>query len=133
MIHPDWLIRSNFRLRVSDNLHTDSHQNLWISTSKKERQSTIFGTAEKLNRLQGRQLNLMVNRLPINSTTIVNYKYLGVHLDPTLNFETHFHKTYKNKAAGRVTLLPKIRSSITCVAAQVFTGPLSCLFLLTVI
>ena len=25
--HPDWLIRSNFRLRRSDNLHKDSHQN----------------------------------------------------------------------------------------------------------
>ena len=36
VFHPDWLIRSNFRLRVSDNLHTDSHQNSWISTSKKE-------------------------------------------------------------------------------------------------
>ena len=27
-------IRSNFRLQVSDNLHTDSHQNSWMSTSK---------------------------------------------------------------------------------------------------
>ena len=25
--HPDWLIRSNFRLRRSDNLRKDSHQN----------------------------------------------------------------------------------------------------------
>jgi len=31
---PDWLMHSNFRLQVSDNLHTDSHQNLLISTSK---------------------------------------------------------------------------------------------------
>ena len=30
MMHPDWLIRSNFRLRRSDNLHKDSHQNSWI-------------------------------------------------------------------------------------------------------
>ena len=29
-MHPDWLIRSNFRLRWSDNLHKDSHQNSWI-------------------------------------------------------------------------------------------------------
>ena len=53
--------------------------------------------------------------LPINSTT--NYKYLGVHLDPTLSFETHFNKTYK-KAARRVTLLRKLCSSITCAAAE---------------
>ena len=30
MFHPDWLIRSNFRLRRNDNLHKDSHQNSWI-------------------------------------------------------------------------------------------------------
>ena len=30
VFHPDWLIRSNFRLRRSDNLHKDSHQNSWI-------------------------------------------------------------------------------------------------------
>ena len=29
-MHPDWLIRSNFRLRRSDNLHKDSHQKSWI-------------------------------------------------------------------------------------------------------
>ena len=30
VMHPDWLITSNFRLRRSDNLHNDSHQNSWI-------------------------------------------------------------------------------------------------------
>mgnify|MGYP006896110810 CR=1 FL=1 len=30
VFHPDWLIRSNFRLRRSDNLHKDSQQNSWI-------------------------------------------------------------------------------------------------------
>ena len=30
VFHPDWQIRSNFRLRRSDNLHKDSHQNSWI-------------------------------------------------------------------------------------------------------
>ena len=30
VFHPDWLIRSNFRLRRSDDLHKDSHQNSWI-------------------------------------------------------------------------------------------------------
>ena len=53
--------------------------------------------------------------LPIKRTT--SYKYLVVHLNPTLNFETHFNKTYK-KAAGRVNLLLKIRSFITCAAAE---------------
>ena len=30
VFHPDWLIRSNFWLRRSDNLHKGSHQNSWI-------------------------------------------------------------------------------------------------------
>ena len=29
VFHPNWLIRSNFRLRRSENLHKDSHQNSW--------------------------------------------------------------------------------------------------------
>ena len=30
VFHPDWLVRSNFRLRRTDNLHKDSLQNSWI-------------------------------------------------------------------------------------------------------
>ena len=30
VMYPDWLNRSNFPLRRSDNLHKDSHQNSWI-------------------------------------------------------------------------------------------------------
>lgn len=33
VFQPDWLIRSNFLLRATDNLHIDSHQNSWISSS----------------------------------------------------------------------------------------------------
>ena len=34
MRHPDWLIRLNFRLRVSDYFRIDSQQDSCISTSK---------------------------------------------------------------------------------------------------
>ena len=99
-----------------NNLATWFRKNeLIINLKKGKTETMIFGTAKRLSRLQGKQLNLMINGLPINSTT--TYKYLGVQLDPTLNFETHFNKTYK-KAAGRVNLLRKIRSSITCAAAE---------------
>ena len=64
---------------------------------------------------QGCQVKLSVNDSTINTTTC--YKYLGVHLDPTLNLETHFQKMYK-KAAGRVNLLRRIRSSIDTLSAQ---------------
>ena len=75
----------------------------------------LFGISKRLNLFHGRQVNLSVNGSPINTTTC--YKYLGVHLDPTLNFETHFHKIYK-KATGRVDLLRRIRSSIDTFSVQ---------------
>ena len=86
----------------------------------------IFGTAQRLSRLQGKQLNPTVDGLPINSKT--TYKYLGVHLDSTLSFETHIDKTYK-RAAGRVTLLRKLHSSNTWKLQKAFTGLWLCLFL----
>ena len=76
----------------------------------------LFGTGKRLNLLQGCQVKLSVNGAPINTTTC--YKYFGVHLDPTLDFETHFRKIYK-KAAGRVNLLRRIpRSNIDSFSAQ---------------
>ena len=70
----------------------------------------LFGTSKRLNLLHDRQVNLSVNGSAVNTTC---YKYPGVHLDPTLNF----HKIYK-KAAGKVNLLRRIRSSIDTFSAQ---------------
>ena len=53
----------------------------------------LIGTGKRLNLFHGSQLKLSVNGSPINTTT--SYKYLGMHLDPTLNFDTHFLKVYK--------------------------------------
>ena len=92
---------------------------LIINLKKGKTESMIFRTVKRLNRLEGRQLNLLVNGLPINGTT--SYKYLGLHLDPTLKFETQLNQTHK-RATGRVNLLRKIRSSITYASAEVFTG-----------
>ena len=68
-----------------------------------------------LNLYQDCHVKLSINDSPINTTTCC--KYLDVHLDPTLTFETHFQKMYK-KAAGRVNLLRRIRSSINTLSAQ---------------
>ena len=75
---------------------------LVINLKKGKTEVMLFGTAKRLNCFDGKELNLTVNGCRINTTT--TYKYLGVHLDPTLNLDTHFLKTYK-KAAGRVNLL----------------------------
>ena len=91
---------------------------LIINLKKGKTEVTLFGTAKRLSLFHGRQLNLTVNGSSINSTT--TYKYLGVHLDPwipTLNLETHFNKTYQ-KAAGRVNLLRRIRSSIDLLSTE---------------
>ena len=99
-----------------DNLSNWFRENELIFNLKKGKTEVmLFGTSKRLNLFHGRQVNLSVNGSLINTTTY--YKYLGVHLDPTLNFETHFHKIYK-KAAGRVNLLRRIRSSIDTFSAQ---------------
>ena len=99
-----------------DNLSNWFRDNELIFNLKKGKSEVmLFGTGKRLNLLQGCQVKLSVNGAPINTTTC--YKYLGVHLDPTLNFETHFRKIYK-KAAGRVNLLRRIRSNIDSFSAQ---------------
>ena len=75
----------------------------------------LFGTSKRLNLVDGRQLNIKVDGTCINCTT--SYKYLGVALDPSLNFESYFDAIYK-KAAGRVNLLRRIRNSIDSATAE---------------
>ena len=99
-----------------DNLSNWFRDNELIFNLKKGKSEVmLFGTGKRLNLLQGCQVKLSVNGAPINTTTC--YKYLGVHLDPTLNFEMHFQKIYK-KAAGRVNLLWCIHSNIDSFSAQ---------------
>ena len=99
-----------------DDLSTWFHEKEFIFNLKKGKTEVmLFGTSKRLSLFHDRQVNLSVNGSSINTTTC--YKYLGVHLDPTLNFETHFHKIYK-KAAGRVNLLRRIRSNIDTFSAQ---------------
>ena len=72
------------------------------NNSKKEKiRGDTFGTSKRLCMVNGRQLNIQVDGTCLNCTT--NYKYLGVTLDPSLNFDSHFNATHK-KAAGRVNL-----------------------------
>ena len=75
----------------------------------------LFGTVKRLNGFDGTELSLSVYGSRIDTTT--NYKYLGVHLDPTLNLGIHLCKTYK-KAAGRVNFLRRIRSNTDTLSAE---------------
>ena len=76
---------------------------LIINLKKGKTEVMLFGTAKRVSGFDGKELNLSVNGSRID-------KYLGVYLDPTLNLDMHFYKTYK-KAAGRVNLLRRIRSN----------------------
>ena len=86
-----------------------------MNLKKGKTEAMLFGTAKRLNILHGAQLETTVNGSTINSTT--DYKYLGVYLNSTLNLSTHFDKIYK-KAAGRVNLLRRIRSSIDMYSVE---------------
>ena len=88
---------------------------LIINLKKGKTEVMLFGTAKRLSGFDGKELNLSVNGSRIDTTT--NYKYLGVYLDPTLNLDMHFYKTYK-KAAGRVNLLRRIRSNTDTLSAE---------------
>ena len=52
---------------------------LVLNLKKGKTECMIFGTAKRLNALNGRQLALTVNGTLINTTS--SYKYLGVNLD----------------------------------------------------
>ena len=78
---------------------------LILNLKKGKTESMLFGTGKKLSLLGGKQLEIHVDGNLINSTT--TYKYLGVHLDPSLTLATHFDKTCE-KAACRVNMMRKI-------------------------
>ena len=88
---------------------------LVLNLKKGKTECMIFGTAKRLNALNGRQLALTVNGTLINTTS--SYKYLGVNLDSSLNLESHFDKMYK-RAAGRFNLLRRIRPLIDKSSAE---------------
>ena len=87
---------------------------LVLNLKKGKTECMIFGTAKRLNALNGRQLALTVNGTLINTTS--SYKYLGVNLDSSLNLESHFNKMYR-RAAGRFNLLRRIRPLIFLMKA----------------
>ena len=57
--------------------------------------SMVFGTAKRLNVLNGRQLALPVNETLINTTS--SYEYLGVTLDSSLNLKHILIKCMKEQ------------------------------------
>ena len=65
---------------------------LIINIKKDKNETMLFGTPKRING-QDKDLNISVNGSNINNVSI--YKYLGVHLDSTLNLASHFERMYK--------------------------------------
>ena len=87
-----------------------------LKTGKTE--SMLFGTSKKL-KVVGGKFSLKFGHLDISPTT--RYTYLGTLIDPSLNLNENFIRTYK-KASSRLRLLSVLRCYLTVKAAKdVFT------------
>ena len=108
---------------VEGKLNTDlQHLKAWfdenellVNLKKGKTDSMIFGTAKRLCKTEKKEMKVEINGTLIART--LTYKYLGIYLDQTLNFATHFDKIYK-KATGRLNLQKRIRSSIDTASAE---------------
>ena len=91
-----------------------TENDLVINLGKGKTESMVFGTSKRL--VNGRDLNLTFDNAKVCSTKI--YKYLGVKLDSALTLNTNFDEAYK-KASSRLSMLWRLRSSLTTKAASV--------------
>ena len=87
---------------------------LILNTNPGKTESMMFGTAKNLAQ-QPQSLKVIFRNQLINATT--TYKYLGVHIDHSLNMNSNFNIVYK-KACGRLRLLRKIRPFLNTLAAK---------------
>ena len=73
----------------------------------------LFGTAKRL--CSHGDLKVSLQGHLINFTS--KYKYLGMHLDPSLSMSDHLQKVLK-KAMARINLLARMRKSMSMLAAK---------------
>ena len=73
----------------------------------------MFGTAARRKKIENETIR-KINSKPINNTE--NYKYLGIHLDPSLSLSAHVNKVCK-KVSSRLGLLRRIQPILTIHAA----------------
>ena len=79
---------------------------LLVNVKKNKTEAMLFGTHQRISKLENKTLNISCSNTQINNTN--TYKYLGVELDSTLQMTSHFDKCYK-KASSRLNFLKKIR------------------------
>ena len=82
---------------------------LILNAKKGKTEVMLFGTAKRLSKVD-RSLNITYNQQILNQTT--TYKYLGTTVDPVLNLNDNFNKSYK-KASSRLRLLERLQCYLT--------------------
>lgn len=87
---------------------------LILNFKKGKTEAMLFGSKQMLAKCKD-GLNITFQGRTL--TTCVNYKYLGIVIDGTLNMNKNFDIAYK-KASGRLRLLVKLRSMLTSQAAK---------------
>ena len=93
---------------------------LVVNLNKNKTESMVLGTAKRLAKEGNSSLYIRIGINEINSTTL--HVYLGVKLDPTLNFGQYLHQTFK-KASSKVKMLKRIRASLTVHSARMIISP----------
>ena len=95
-------------------LHTWLCNNgLILNSSRGKTEFMMFGTAARRKKIENEMI-IELSSKPISNTD--KYKYLGIHLDPSLSMTDHVHKVCK-KASSRLGLLRRIRPILTIHAA----------------
>ena len=82
---------------------------LVLNLKKGKTESLLFGTSQRIAKQTEPFKIKLSNQTVINNT--IEYKYLGVYVDSSLNLNSNFHNYFK-KASGRLRLLAKIRPYI---------------------
>ena len=69
---------------------------LILNLKKDKTEIMIFGTQKRLSKAD-RNLNIEYQSIQVNNKQ--SYKYLGIKVDPSLNFNEHFESIYKSASA----------------------------------
>ena len=88
---------------------------LIMNLKKGKTEIMLFGTDQRIRRLENSTLQIQHNDLTVNMT--YSYKYHGVTLTSSLNMTNHLNATIK-KASSRINLLKKMRSHMDSKTAK---------------
>ena len=89
---------------------------LIVNLKKGKSEVMLFGTSQKLSKLND---SLEIKYRDNNINVTMEYKYLGIQIDSTLNLNSHFENVFK-KAANRIKLLAKLRHQMNIMTQRSF-------------